>query len=167
MPTHQRSFTPEWQRDALEKRMHRALARATTPCNFSTHHLPTLLLGAHVLIQHHSTKRNPHRCCRSWGQQGHLENSLGTLVPPKSLPTPPKRGGYVRNGRTYKRRIRDRPTSSPGLPTSSPGARHRLASESAASNQDLRPSNPTLGQNTQRAAALPGLVLDYASNTDL
>jgi hypothetical protein len=59
LPAHQRSFAPEWQRraDVLEKRMHHALARATTRYNFSAHHLPTLPLGAHVLIQHHSTKR--------------------------------------------------------------------------------------------------------------
>jgi hypothetical protein len=37
--------------------MHHALARATTRYNLSAHHLPTLPLGAHVLIQHHSTKR--------------------------------------------------------------------------------------------------------------
>ncbi|KZR96014.1 Uncharacterized protein APZ42_009889 [Daphnia magna] len=59
LPAHERSFAPEWQRaaDVLEKRMHRAIARATTRYNFSAHHLPVLPLGAHVLIQHHSTKR--------------------------------------------------------------------------------------------------------------
>ncbi|KAI9550063.1 hypothetical protein GHT06_001684 [Daphnia sinensis] len=78
--------------------MHRSLARATTRYNFSAHHLPTLPLGAHVLIQYHSTKRcdTARRCCRSWRQQGlHRENSLGTLVPPKSPPTQATRAAIV------------------------------------------------------------------------
>ncbi len=59
LPAHQRSFFPEWQRaaDVQEKRMHHTLARATTRYNFSADHLPTLPLGAHMHIQHHSTKR--------------------------------------------------------------------------------------------------------------
>ncbi len=108
---------------------------------------------------------HPCGCGRSWRQQG--ENSLGTLIPPKSTPTPPTRGGHARNGHTNKRRSRDRPTSSTGSSTSSPRARHRSVSESATSTQDLRTSDPTLGQSAQRTTSLSGLVLDHARNIDL
>jgi hypothetical protein len=59
LPAHQRSFAPEWQRAAevLEQRMHRALALTTTRYNASPYHLAAFPLCAHVLVQHHATKR--------------------------------------------------------------------------------------------------------------
>jgi hypothetical protein len=59
LPAHRRSFAPEWQRaaDVLKQRMHRALALTTSRYNATAHHLATFPLGAHVLVQHHATKR--------------------------------------------------------------------------------------------------------------
>jgi hypothetical protein len=37
--------------------MHRALALTTSRYNATAHHLATFPLGAHVLVQHHATKR--------------------------------------------------------------------------------------------------------------
>jgi hypothetical protein len=110
---------------------------------------------------------HPRGCGRSWRQQRLLrENSLGTLIPPKSPPTPPTRSGHARNGHTNQRLSRERPTSSPGPSTYSPGARHRSASESAESTKYLRTSDPTLGQCAQRTPSLSRLVLDQTSNID-
>jgi hypothetical protein len=111
----------------------------------------------------HKAMGHPRGCGRSRRQQElHRKNSLGTIIPPKSPPTPPTRGGHARYGHTNKRCSRDHPSSSHGPSTSSLGANNCSASGSAASTQDLWPSNPTFSQSAQRTTPLPGLVLDHA-----
>ena len=130
-------------------------------------HTPAGRSRAHT-TPFHKAMGHPRGGGRSRRQQRlHRKNSLGPLIPPKSPPTPSTRGGHARSGRTNKRCSRNRPSSSHAPSTSSPGANNCSASGSAASTQDLRPSNPTFSQSAQRATPLPGLVLDHVNNTNL
>lgn len=56
---HRRFFAPEWQKpaDVLEECVHHALTLATARYNQTTRALATFSIGAHVLVEHPSTKR--------------------------------------------------------------------------------------------------------------
>ncbi|EFX73975.1 hypothetical protein DAPPUDRAFT_109262 [Daphnia pulex] len=58
LPTHSRSFAPEWQQktDVLEKRARRAKEVQIEHYNKTAHQLPPFSIGDHVIIQHPISK---------------------------------------------------------------------------------------------------------------